>query len=294
MAFLKSVLSVTVPPIAILDVGASDLTKDRYQSLVDQKLAKVTGFEPDPAEFEKLKTRGGPYRYHPVFLGSGGEATFHRTRFPGCSSLLRPDPAVIDRFVTIGAGRSSGNFFVEEEIPVQTTRLDEVRDLEPPDFIKLDTQGSELAILEGGQAVLRTVLVAEIEVEFLPLYQGQPLIGDIHCFMRDRGFVLHKLIDMAGRGLAPIQNPSSPRLPVSQVLWADAIFVRDYFDLQPWSYKELIKAATILHDVYRSFDLVHHLLAEIDRRSNKGLADRYRAHLEGGALSEAEFLTVKA
>ena len=65
-------------------------------------LLDTTGFEPNPAEYARLKDRPGPYRYLPVFLGNGAPATFHRTRYPGCSSLLMPDPKVIDLFMTIG------------------------------------------------------------------------------------------------------------------------------------------------------------------------------------------------
>ena len=77
-----------VPTIQILDVGAMATGEERYHPLVASQLAQVTGFEPNPAEYARLQGREGPYRYLPHFLGSGQPATFHLTRYPGCSSLL--------------------------------------------------------------------------------------------------------------------------------------------------------------------------------------------------------------
>ncbi len=39
-------------------------------------MATVTGCEPNPEQFAKLKDRPGPYRYLPVFLGRGGRRRF--------------------------------------------------------------------------------------------------------------------------------------------------------------------------------------------------------------------------
>jgi hypothetical protein len=93
-----------------------------YHGLLATGLAQVTGFEPNPAEFARLKDRPGPYRYLPYFLGSGGPATFHLTRYPGCSSLLTPDPKVIDMFMTIGCADAGGNFHVVKTEPVESKR----------------------------------------------------------------------------------------------------------------------------------------------------------------------------
>ena len=58
------------------------------------------------------------------------------------------------------------------------------------DFIKIDTQGHELSILKGGVDYLDNVIGLEIEVEFSPLYRGQPLFGDVDSFVRGYGFEL--------------------------------------------------------------------------------------------------------
>ena len=53
---------------------------------------------------------------------------------------------------------------------------------------------------------------------------------------------------------------------MSQLLWADAIFVRDFTRLDTYCDDGLLKAATVLDSVYRSVDLAALLLAEYDRR----------------------------
>jgi len=271
---LRDVLDTPLTPVRVLDVGAMAEGTDRYHPLVAQGLAEVTGFEPDDASRATLDERGGPCRYLPHVLGDGGEAVFHRTRYPGCSSLYEPDGSVINLFSTIGAEPGTGNFAVTGTATVQTTRLDDVRGLGRVDYLKLDVQGAELTVLEHGQRTLESVLVLETEAEFVPLYKGQCLFGDLHRFLHDRGLVLHKLLDVAGRSFRPLQGPD-PYLPLSQLLWADAVFVRDFSRLERYADDELLRAALILADVYASVDLVHLLLAEHDRRNHGGLAHKW-------------------
>ncbi len=280
-----NVVGRQIPTVQILDVGAMATGQERYHGLLASGLAEVTGFEPNPAEFARLKDRPGPYRYLPHFLGSGGPATFHLTRYPGCSSLLMPDPKVIDMFMTIGCGDPGGNFHVTRTEPVETMRLDDIKPALDVDFMKVDAQGYELEIMRHGVAALANTLVIECEVEFVPLYRDQPLFGDVQCFLRDRGFALHKLIDVAGRPFRPF-NPPNPFLPMSQMLWADAIFVRDFTRLDAFGDDELLQASAILDVVYASFDLVGLMLAEYDRRRNTAVRQAYIADLgKRGGLS---------
>jgi FkbM family methyltransferase len=274
IATLGEVLGRTIPTIQILDIGAMATGQERYDPLVQNGLAEVTGFEPNPAEYARLQHRKGPYRYSPYFLGSGQPATFHLTRYPGCSSVLTPDPKVIDLFMTIGCAEPDGNFHVEGTEMVETVRLDDVKPALIVDFLKIDTQGSELEIMRHGTATLSKTLVIESEVEFVPLYQNQPLFGDIQCFLRERGFILHKLIDVAGRPFRPLTS-GNPFLPMSQLLWTDAIFVRDFTRLDAYTDEDLLKAVAILDVVYCSYDLAVLLLDEYDARSKTSLRQAY-------------------
>jgi len=78
-------------------------------------------------------------------------------------------------------------FDIVENITIQCDTLDEAlreEGLTDIDFIKLDTQGSELQILQGASSVLTdSVFGLEIEVAFTELYKGQPLFADVDLFL---------------------------------------------------------------------------------------------------------------
>src|SRR5262249_42118987 len=76
-----------------------------------------------------------------------------------------------------------------------------------------------------------------------------------------------------------------------QLLWADAIFVRDFTRLDTYGDESLLKAAVILDLVYGSYDLVALLLNEYDRRMQTGLRQRYLEAL-GRRQLRGQFLNV--
>lgn len=267
MASHVAIDSNDLPPIEIFDIGAAPEGPERYEPLLAQNLAHLTGFEPNSAALRKLHALNLPRRrYLPQFLGNGGSATFHFTLWPGCSSLYEPDPAAIELFTGMGALPPDGNYAITITTTVQTARLDDIPDLPPCDYLKADVQGAELDILQGASKVLSTATVLELEASFIPLYKKQPLFGDLQVFLRDHGFILHKFIDIGGRPFRPFQVGHNPREPMSQLLFADAVFVRDFTRLDLYTPDQLLKTAAILHLVYHSHDLAHLLLAEFDRR----------------------------
>lgn len=291
---LTEVLGTTIPKIVVFDVGARIEEAPRYQVLLEQNLARVVGFEPQPQEYERLlRSSDDAHTYYPYCLGKGGRQRFHVTRHPGCSSLYEPDPSVIDLFSTIGAGTPAGNFFVQQTTDVETVRLDSLEELPQPDYLKLDVQGAELDVLQGGERTISTALVLEAEVLFLPLYKHQPLFGDVQAFLSTRGFFLHKLIDVAGRGFAPLKPAHKPYAPFSQLLWADAVFVRDFSKLERFSDDDLVKASVVLHEVYRSIDIVAYFLAELDRRHGGDLRAAYMAQIQKCPKLPIRFLNIK-
>jgi hypothetical protein len=74
-------------------------------------------------------------------------------------------------------------------------RLDSVFDQEI-DILKLDLQGYELEALRGATTLLPRVKTITVEVEFVPLYNGQPLFGDVDVCLRQAGFRLLNLYEL--------------------------------------------------------------------------------------------------
>jgi hypothetical protein len=67
--------------------------------------------------------------------------------------------------------------------------------------------------------------------------------------------------------------------PLSQLFWADVIFIKDITRLDRLRPVQLLKLAIILHDVYKSVDVAHLVLEAYDRVSHTGMAPKYQAFL---------------
>jgi FkbM family methyltransferase len=74
-----------------------------------------------------------------------------------------------------------------EEVELGT--LDELRLSQEPTLLKIDAQGYESQVLEGGKRFLRDVLAVELELSLVPLYEGQELAADVCTRLRRHSFV---------------------------------------------------------------------------------------------------------
>ena len=268
-----------LPRLKIVDVGAMSLGEgtDAYSPLANATPCDVYGFEPVAAEFAKLKASAKPgHHYLPYFVGDGSARTFYECNFAMTSSLFEPNSALLAKFQNLEELAR-----VQKAYPVQTTRLDDIPELKGTDFLKADVQGAELMVFEGATRLLDEVLVVHAEVEFVELYKGQPLFAEIDTYLRSKGFVLH-LLGKAGRTFKPLVFMNDPNATLSQILWGDAVYVRDFMLFDRLSGQALLKMATILHETYRSVDLVAVALEAYDRQHGTELQPAYMKRLSGG------------
>jgi len=176
-----------------LDIGAREgITRD-LRPLAPAVAA--FGFEPDPEECARLNrlaaANPAPWRslkFLPVALGGGhGARTLNLYRMRGGSSLFEANLALLEQF------DRAGNFQLEGTVPLQTMPLDaaaEQFEFADARFLKLDIQGAELEVLQSAPRLLAEAVIAlRVEVEFLPIYKGQPLQHEVDTFLRARGFV---------------------------------------------------------------------------------------------------------
>src|SRR6266540_6127777 len=230
-------VSLLDQPLAIVDVGCRWGFADTWEALGNR--CEIVGFEPDTAECQKLREHyhDRPWvRIVPHALGAPrGDGTLYVTREPACSSVYPPIEEVVDRHPRLEPQR-----LVRTE-PIELITLDEwcaENAFEHVDFVKLDTQGSELDILRGAKRALKSVSIVQTEVEFNPMYEGQPLFGDIDRFLRDRGFVLWHFDNLSHHRQHGSRVSLRPAYQVydfdgarfthrsGQLFWADAVFVR--------------------------------------------------------------------
>lgn len=127
----------------------------------------------------------------PTIVGERSEKrTFYKTPSPGSWSLFEPDlPAVR------GWRHPGGNAFVEhlspfETVEVQVENLDTLLGKRRPDFLKMNVQGGELAILQGAPLSTSMLLGIHAEANFRPYYVEQPTFSDLDFDIGLRGFQL--------------------------------------------------------------------------------------------------------
>lgn len=178
-----------LPRVYAIDAGAHGGLSGHWRRF--ERWLDVDSFEPDRAECERLNG-GAPsnLRWHPRGLArTSGSHKLYILNRPTGSSLYPPNEPFIGRF------SDKSYHGLREVVDVDCTSLDDfLQGHGSPHLLKLDTQGSELDILQGmSDAHWPSVLAAEIEVEFLPLYANQPLFPDVHRFMLEKGFELFDL-----------------------------------------------------------------------------------------------------
>jgi FkbM family methyltransferase len=135
-----------------------------------------------------------------------GTATFHRTESSVFASLLPPRNSLSDLY-------PESPVAVTETIEVPTQSLDELVGERPVSVLKLDVQGGELAVLEGGGRTLERTSAVLAEVLFQPHYEGDAGFAPLHAAMVELGFQLFDLSEPDRVGDGP-------------ALWADASYVR--------------------------------------------------------------------
>lgn len=264
--------------ISIIDIGAAIIEQPPYQSLIDAGRAKIIGFEPNEKECAHLNSEyGNPHRFLPHFVGDGKAATFHETNWALTGSLYEPNSPLLEKFQNLA----------ELVTPVashavETTRIDDIAEIMDVDFIKIDVQGSELPIFQNAQRVLSEALLIQTEVEFVELYKQQPMFADVDIFLRSMGFQFHGFHDFGSRAFKPLIINGNINQGLRQILWADALYVRDWMSLEKLDAVKLKKYAVLAHDVIQSFDLAHLVLVALDQKTGSSFSQRYLQQLATG------------
>jgi FkbM family methyltransferase len=266
---------------AVVDIGANPLEGDGeppYKGMLDARLCTVVGFEPQPEALATLNARKSDLEtYLPYAVGDGTTGTLKVCRARGMTSLLTPNPRVLNVFPGFSEyGRVIG------EIPVETRTLDSISEISALDLLKIDVQGMELAVFRHGGARLAEAVAIQAEVSFMPLYVGQPVFGDIDLDLRARGFVPHMFVNVNKRMILPLNLPEQPFAAMNQLLEADIVYVIDFTNpsLPPNQLKQL---ALIAHHCYRSYDLAANCIYRLQERNllPSDSVGRYLAMLKG-------------
>jgi FkbM family methyltransferase len=208
MSYLAMELAELLPADAttIVDVGAhTGLVADALDFLY--RPLRLWAVEPNPLLGPRLEAR---LRGRPQFtlvrscLGEkSGEASLNVYKFDAASSLYTCRPGHMESLGLSGERKS---------ITVPMVTLGELmpRDLRVLDLLKLDCQGAELSVLKGAGGRIGEIRWIFCEVSIEPIYEGAPLFGELHAFLRNAGFELRRLSGFSGAGRS--------------IQWADALY----------------------------------------------------------------------
>jgi len=87
------------------------------------------------------------------------------------------------------------NCVIEDRSTKSLDSLVQTQNLPWPEFLKLDTQGSELDILKGAEKCLNHAEVILMEVSLHEYNQNIPLMADVLSFMKSYGWVIFDIVD---------------------------------------------------------------------------------------------------
>jgi len=218
--------------LSLLDIGARGGVQWPWDQL-RRELLTVVLVEPDPIEAERLR-KGLPPNEGAILpfalWRDERNLTLNLNRSPGTSSVYLPNRRFLDQFP------EAERFDVFEKLEMSAKTIDGLASagqLTHVDFAKIDVQGAELAILEGGRNYLAANLVGlELEVEFAELYVGQPLFSDVETFVRERlGLELWDLRKSYWKYEKGRQIPGPVK---GRLIFGDALFLRPLSGLEEW------------------------------------------------------------
>ena len=272
---LASLLEIK-SPIDIVDIGANLVDGEApYKPLLDSGLAHVYGFEPNPdalARLNAIKGQNETYFSNAVYDGAQQELRVCESQ--GMTSLLEPNMNLLSYF----HGFPEWGKVVERK-SIPTVRLDDFSEIKNLDYLKIDIQGGELEVFRNGTNRLKECLVIQTEVEFLPMYEGQPLFSEVELYLRELGFTFHKFFPLVSRIVKPLLINNNIYSELSQATYADAIFIKDFTKFDQLDPVQLKKISLILNDIYGSFDIALRALMACDAKNKSNYAEQYLKQL---------------
>ena len=197
----------------VWDVGANDGGYARELRRFGY-CGRIVSFEPVHSAYRMMKQRAAPdslWTTLPYALGAERtEATINLAGNRGASSSLLP---MLERHRTAAP---DANYVGTQS--VQVNRLDAVwqQFASSTDrmFLKMDVQGFECEVLDGAAGMLRMCIGLQLELSFVPLYDGGLNYRNALEFAASRGFVVMSL------------EPGFTDQRTGQMLQADAVFFK--------------------------------------------------------------------
>jgi FkbM family methyltransferase len=184
---LDHFVSTGFSPSTVIDVGVAYGTMSLYTKFPNARHLLIEPLE----EFEH-KLMDICNRYDAEYVLAAAGACLGKTGI-----VISPD-LVGSSFMR----KKDDEGTIIREVPVIT--LDSVckeRDLKGPYVVKVDVQGAELLVLEGGSKILEDTELIILEVSLFRFAQGFPDFYEVIDYMKKRGFVTYEILGGHNRPL---------------------------------------------------------------------------------------------
>jgi FkbM family methyltransferase len=203
---VSKLLSPHLPSVVCVDVGASHYPHEKWLLFLNAPKTQWLAVEPNEANIGYV--RSWSWQCHVVAFTTGlsregGTQTLYVTNVDTGSSLLQPEiTAAMEHRVT-----DQSYFFPVTERSIETLTLAQVlsgQSATAPIFVKLDTQGTELSILQGAQSLFEGQRIVGIEMEATmlaqPLMKGAGKFWQANEYLEQQGFELLHLKSISALG----------------------------------------------------------------------------------------------
>jgi len=191
-AICEPLAILNIRPV-LVDIGAAGARPEIWRPIAQKSI--YVGFDPDHREVQV--TSNGEFHQTTIVEeaitedDTSSEVLFYLTKSPYCSSRLKPD------YQSLSSYLFSRLFEVEGEAHVRAESLNlalERLHLPVVDWIKLDTQGTDLRVFNSLREETRSrVLAVDVEPGLIDAYQGEDLFVDTHQRLIRSGFWLSRM-----------------------------------------------------------------------------------------------------
>jgi FkbM family methyltransferase len=184
-AVARMLSDLDIHPV-LADIGSSGLGPAPWRQIAAESV--YLGFDPDAREPEAGASSFGDTRVvrKAVTADSVSKVGFHLTRSPHCSSSLEPDSASLSPYLFADLFDVVGT---EEVEAVTLNDALDAQGLDGPDWIKIDSQGTDLRLFASLADARRSRLIAvDVEPGLIDAYKGEDLFVDTHARLLREGF----------------------------------------------------------------------------------------------------------
>jgi FkbM family methyltransferase len=176
----------------IIDVGASDGVYCNKWAM--NKNYNVYAFEPNPKSFNKISISTNLKKYQLAVSDNEGETNFYEANYTNSSSIL---PFTVNTKKWKNPTPSAPELKTINTFKVNCIRLDNFlkeNNISEIDFIKIDTQGHDLAVIKSLGDFIYNVkeLVCEVQIVDYELYKNSSKKDDLMNYMKEKDFTVWK------------------------------------------------------------------------------------------------------